>query len=50
MRQSISGVFVLISVALTAELSAGIFSGGDEGLFGQFHDNSFVKLGLQYTF
>jgi hypothetical protein len=32
------------------ELSAGIFTGSDEGLFGQFHDNSFVKLGLKYTF
>jgi hypothetical protein len=35
---------------LTAELSTGIFAGSDEGLFGQFHDNSFVKVGLKYTF
>jgi hypothetical protein len=32
------------------ELSAGIFAGSDEGLFGQFHDNSFVKVGMKYTF
>ncbi len=32
------------------ELSAGIFTGGDEGLFGQFHDNSFIKAGITYTF
>jgi hypothetical protein len=35
---------------VAVELSAGIFAGGDEGLFGQFHDNSFVKVGLKYTF
>jgi hypothetical protein len=32
------------------ELSGGIFAGGDEGLFGQFHDNSFIRVGLKYTF
>ena len=32
------------------ELSAGIFAGSDEGMFGQFHDNSFVKAGVKYTF
>jgi hypothetical protein len=32
------------------ELSGGIFAGSDEGLFGQFHDNSFIKVGLKYTF
>jgi hypothetical protein len=32
------------------ELSGGIFAGGDEGLFGQFQDNSFVRVGLKYTF
>jgi hypothetical protein len=35
-------------VALT--VSSGIFLGSDQGLFGQFHDNSFVKLGISYTF
>jgi hypothetical protein len=35
---------------VAVELSAGIFAGSDEGLFGQFHDNSFVKVGLKYTF
>jgi hypothetical protein len=32
------------------ELSCGIFAGSDAGLFGQFHDNSFVKAGIKYTF
>jgi hypothetical protein len=32
------------------ELSGGIFAGSDEGLFGQFHDNSFVKAAITYTF
>ncbi|MDR3160811.1 MAG: hypothetical protein LBU28_04270, partial [Spirochaetaceae bacterium] len=31
-------------------LSSGIFLGSEEGLFGQFHDNSFIKLGITYTF
>ena len=35
---------------ITVELSAGIFAGSDEGLFGQFHDNSFVRAGMKYTF
>jgi hypothetical protein len=37
------------------ELSGGVFAGGNdakgnEGLFGQFHDNSFIRAGLKYTF
>jgi hypothetical protein len=32
------------------EFSGGIFAGSDEGLFGQFQDNSFIKVGLKYTF
>ena len=32
------------------ELSAGIFAGNNEGLFGQFRDNSFLKVGIKYTF
>jgi hypothetical protein len=35
---------------VAVELSAGIFSGSDEGLFGQFHDNSFIKAAITYTF
>jgi hypothetical protein len=35
---------------VSVEILAGIFVGSDEGLFGQFHDNSFVKVGLKYTF
>jgi len=32
------------------ELSTGIFAGSGKGLFGQFHNNSFIKLGVKYTF
>jgi hypothetical protein len=32
------------------ELSSGVFAGRGEGLFGQFHDNSFIKVGFKYTF
>jgi hypothetical protein len=35
---------------VAVELSAGIFAGSDEGLFGQFHDKSFVRAGVKYTF
>jgi hypothetical protein len=35
---------------VAVELSGGIFAGSDEGLFGQFHDNSFVKVGVKYGF
>jgi hypothetical protein len=35
---------------VVVELSAGVFLGSDEGLFGQFSDNSFVKTGIKYTF
>jgi hypothetical protein len=35
---------------VAVELSAGIFAGSDEGLFGQFHDNSFVRTVLTYSF
>jgi hypothetical protein len=35
---------------VAVELSGGIFAGSDEGMFGQFHDNSFVKAGVKYTF
>jgi hypothetical protein len=35
---------------VSVELSSGIFLGSDEGFFGQFHDNSFVKVGLKYIF
>jgi hypothetical protein len=30
---------------MAVELSTRIFAGSNEGLFGQFHDNSFVKAG-----
>jgi len=35
---------------LTAELSAGIFSGKESGELGQYWENSFVKLGIKYSF
>jgi hypothetical protein len=35
---------------MAIELSCGIFTGSDEGLFGQFHDNSFIKASIKYTF
>jgi hypothetical protein len=35
---------------VAAELSAGIFTGSGEGLFGQFHDNNFVKTAPTYSF
>jgi hypothetical protein len=35
---------------VTIELSGGFFAGDDEGLFGQFRDNSFIRVGLKYTF
>jgi hypothetical protein len=34
---------------VAVELSGGIVAGG-KGLFGQFHDNSFIREGLKYTF
>ncbi|GHT68862.1 hypothetical protein FACS1894110_17310 [Spirochaetia bacterium] len=36
--------------AVAVELSGGVFVGDTEGLFGQFHDNSFVKAAITYTF
>jgi hypothetical protein len=36
--------------AVKTELSGGIFGGRDEGQFGQYHKNSFVKIELSYTF
>jgi hypothetical protein len=35
---------------VAVELLSGIFLGGDEGFFGQFHGNNFIKLGIKYTF
>jgi hypothetical protein len=35
---------------VAVELSACLFAGSDEGMFGQFHDNSFIKAGVKYTF
>ena len=35
---------------ITAELSSGVFAGRESGEFGQFWNNSFVRLGMKYTF
>jgi hypothetical protein len=35
---------------VAVELSGGIFAGSNTGLFGQFHDNSFVRATMKYTF
>jgi hypothetical protein len=34
----------------TSELSAGIFAGKESGELGQYWENSFIKLGLKYSF
>jgi len=35
---------------LTSELSAGIFAGKEDGDLGQYWENSFVRVGLKYSF
>jgi hypothetical protein len=35
---------------MSAELSAGIFAGKENGELGQYWENSFVRLGLKYSF
>jgi hypothetical protein len=35
---------------ISLELSAGIFGGNEEGQFGQYKDNSFLKAALTYSF
>jgi len=35
---------------VAVELSGGIFAGDEDGQFGQYRDNSFVRLRLKYTF
>ncbi|MDR0557564.1 MAG: hypothetical protein LBG43_06835, partial [Treponema sp.] len=35
---------------LSLAFSAGIFGGDEDGQFGQFRDNSFVKAAVTYTF
>jgi hypothetical protein len=36
--------------AVSVVLSGGIFGGDEKGQFGQYHDNSFVKVALKYSF
>ena len=36
--------------SLTAELSAGFFTGKEDGDLGQYRDNSYIKVGLKYSF
>jgi hypothetical protein len=49
------GCYIIPAVAwtimdVTAELSAGVFAGREAGELGQYWENSFVKLGLKYSF
>jgi len=50
-----SGCYVIPAIVwnidrLTAELSAGIFAGKVESELGQYWENSFVRVGLKYSF
>jgi hypothetical protein len=45
----IPGIFWTIK-DVKAELSAGILAGKEDGELGQYWENSFIKLGLKYTF
>jgi hypothetical protein len=42
--------FVWTKNDVAVDIAAGIFAGSEEGQFGQFHDNSFIRVGLKYTF
>jgi hypothetical protein len=35
---------------VSVEVSCGIFAGNEEGELGAFHDNSFIRVGMTYTF
>ncbi|MDR3341929.1 MAG: hypothetical protein LBT14_03920, partial [Treponema sp.] len=35
---------------ISVELSGGIFAGDEAGELGAFRDNSFIKVGMTYTF
>ncbi|MDR2659580.1 MAG: hypothetical protein LBC27_06275 [Spirochaetaceae bacterium] len=41
---------IWIRDAVKVELSGGIFGGDEEGDFGQYHKNNFIKVELTYTF
>jgi hypothetical protein len=50
-----SGCYVIPAVAwteggLSAEISAGIFAGKEKGELGQYWENSFIRVGLKYSF
>ncbi|MDR2417445.1 MAG: hypothetical protein LBD79_00130 [Treponema sp.] len=36
--------------AVQVEVSGGFFGGDEEGQLGQYHDNSFIKVGIKYSF
>jgi hypothetical protein len=42
--------FVWTKNDVTVDIAAGIFAGSEDGQFGQFHDNGFIRVGLKYTF
>jgi hypothetical protein len=35
---------------ITLSLSGGIFGGDQDGQFGQYRDNAFIRVGMAYTF
>ncbi|MDR2924104.1 MAG: hypothetical protein LBU85_12295 [Treponema sp.] len=50
-----SGCYVIPAVVwtmggLTSELSAGVFAGKEDGELGQYWENSFVRVGVKYSF
>jgi hypothetical protein len=50
-----SGCYVIPAIVwttggLTSELSAGIFAGKEDGELGQYWENTFIRVGLKYSF
>jgi hypothetical protein len=50
-----SGCYIIPAIVwtikdITAELSAGVFAGKESAEMGQYWENSFVKLGMKYSF
>jgi hypothetical protein len=41
---------ILSKDTVSVEFSGGIFGGDEEGQFGQYHHNNFVKISLTYSF
>jgi hypothetical protein len=50
-----SGCYIIPAVVytmggLTAELASGIFAGKEDGELGQYWENTFIRVGLKYSF